>query len=84
MTVKVLCKSSVSRDLKTIGPSDIERVLRQINEILGENPKSGEPLRGEFGGLLKFRVGDYRVIYALVGQDVVVLRIRHRSKVYEK
>ena len=48
----------------------------------GGNPKSGDPRHGEFEGLFKFRVGDYRVIYALTGEDVLVLRIRRRSKAY--
>jgi len=79
---KVLYKSSVSHDLKKIDPHDRERILRQITAVLGGNPKGGEPLHGEFKGLLKLRIGDYRVVYALSGQDVIVLRIRHRGKVY--
>jgi mRNA-degrading endonuclease RelE of RelBE toxin-antitoxin system len=82
LTARVLYKSSVAHDLKKISPSDKQRVLRQIEEILGSNPRSGEPLHGEFEGLFKFRVGDYRAIYAFAGADVLVLRIRHRSKAY--
>ncbi|MDG6900960.1 MAG: type II toxin-antitoxin system RelE/ParE family toxin [Nitrososphaerota archaeon] len=82
MAGKILYKSSVSRDLKKIGPKDVERILRQIRNDLVENPRAGEPLHGEFAGLFKFRVGDYRAIYALAGQDVLVLRIRHRGKAY--
>lgn len=82
MTGRILYKSSVSRDLKKINPKDKERILRQIRTALGESPIDGEPLHGEFEGLFKLRVGDYRVIYALSGQDVLVLRIRHRGKAY--
>ena len=82
MTGKILYKSSVKHDLKLIGRNDRVRILHQIRTALAENPKSGEPLRGEFAGLYKLRVGDYRVVFALAGQDVLVLRIRHRSKAY--
>ena len=82
MTGKILYKSSVARDLKLIDSKDGERVLRQMTAILAEDPKGGEPLHGEFAGLYKLRVGDYRVVYALVGRDVLVLRIRHRGKAY--
>jgi mRNA interferase RelE/StbE len=75
-------KSSVSRDLKQIEPADRERVLGQIREVLGQNPRGGEPLHGEFEGLFKLRVGEYRVVYALVGDDVLVLRIKRRSSAY--
>lgn len=82
MTARILYKSSVAGDLKKIGPSDRQRILRQIEEVLGNDPRSGDPLHGEFEGLFKLRVGGYRVVYAQVGGDVLVLRIRHRSKAY--
>ena len=83
MTSKILYKSSVSRDLKKIAPRDVVRILSQIRTILGDNPQSGERLHGDFEGLLKLRIGEYRIVYALSGNDVVVLRIRHRSKAYD-
>ncbi len=58
-------------------------MLGEIRSILENNQRAGEALRGEFKGLFKLRIGDYRVIYTLIGADVLVLRIRHRSKVYE-
>lgn len=82
MTGKVLYKSSVARDLKKIDPKDKERILRQLEGALGTDSRRGEALHGEFDGLFKLRVGDYRVVYALAGQNVLVLRIRHRSKAY--
>ena len=82
MTGKILYKSSVGRDLKHIDSENKDRILREIRTLLSENPRVGEPLHGEFQGLYKLRIGDYRVIYALAAEDVLVLRIRHRSKAY--
>lgn len=82
MTARIFYKSSVSRDLKHVDSKNKERLLTQIRSALADNPRSGEPLRGEFEGMLKIRFGDYRVIYVIMGEDVLVLRIRHRSKVY--
>jgi mRNA interferase RelE/StbE len=73
----------VNRDLGKVSRDDVTRILRQIRDELGRNPGSGERLKGEFKGLYKFRVGEYRVIYTLSGDDVVVLRIRHRAKAYD-
>jgi len=83
LTVKVLYKTSVRRDLKKIDQKSVQRILRGIRNVLGKNPRSGEALHGEFAGLYKLRIGDYRIIYALLEQNVLVLRIRHRSKAYE-
>jgi len=83
LTARIVYKSSVGHDLRKVFPRDRTRILYRIEEILREDPRGGDPLHGEFEGLFKLRVGDYRVIYALLGQDVLVLRIRHRSKAYE-
>ena len=83
LVARVLYKSSVSHDLKKIQPADKERIIRRIEETLQEDPTGGEPLHGEFEGLFKLRIGDYRVVFALLGRDVLVLRIRHRSKAYD-
>jgi mRNA interferase RelE/StbE len=79
---RILYKSSVRHDLKQIDPKNAKRVLGEIRAVLGENPRNGEALHGEFEGLYKLRVGDYRVIYALIEEGALVLRIRHRSKAY--
>jgi mRNA interferase RelE/StbE len=82
LTVKIFYKASVRRDLRKINPKNVGWILREIRDLLA-NPRSGEALHGEFAGLYKLRIGDYRVIYALLEDGVLVLRIRHRSKAYE-
>ena len=83
MAGRILYKSSVSRDRKKIDRRSAERILREIRTTLVDNPRVGEALIGEFKGLFKLRIGDYRVIYTLVEGDVLVLRIGHRRRVYQ-
>jgi mRNA interferase RelE/StbE len=59
------------------------RILATIEEELVQHPASHPVLKGRFAGLRKLRIGDYRVIYAILGDDVVILRIGHRGKVYK-
>ncbi len=73
----------MKRDLRKVRQDDVARILRQIRDELGRSPRGGEPLQGEFKGLFKLRVGEYRVVYAMSGDDLVVLRIRHRAKTYD-
>lgn len=82
MAVRLLFKSSVRHDLKQLEKPASERLLRELRDILTRNPTTGEPLHGEFRGLYKLRIGDYRVIYTRSGDTFLVLRIRHRSKAY--
>lgn len=76
-------KSSVSRDLRHVDPKRAARILSKIMEVLDQNPDAGEPLSGEFKGLYKLRIGEYRVIYAKIDGTFLILRIRHRRKAYE-
>ena len=82
MAYSISYKSSVAKDLKKLSKAEARRVLDQIDKDLTKNPKKYPVLKGEFAGLHKYRVGDYRVVYAVVERDVVILRIGHRKDVY--
>jgi len=43
----------------------------------------GEPLRKTLKGYWKLRVGDYRVVFKISSNEVLILGIIHRKKVYE-
>ncbi len=57
--------------------------MDSIERELIKKPDSNPMLKGQFAGLRKYRVGDYRVIYALVGAEILVLRIGNRKNVYK-
>jgi mRNA interferase RelE/StbE len=78
----VVYKASVAGDLKRIDKTRARKLLTKLEEALGKNQNAGELLKGEFHGLFKFRVGDYRVIYAKTNEGVLVLRIAHRKEAY--
>lgn len=61
---------------------EARRILERIEEDLIKQPESNPVLKGQFAGLRKYRVGDYRVIYALLGSDILILRIGNRKDAY--
>ena len=77
MPVRIDYKASVEKDLKKIGMPHSIRVMNKLETILSKDPNKGEPLKGKYKGMLKLRVGDYRVIYSKTKTGVLVLRIRH-------
>lgn len=82
MPYRVTFKKSVSRDLRRLGMTETHRVLGALASKLPEEADGCPELRGKFAGLRKFRVGDYRVIFAIIGDSVIVTRIGHRRDVY--
>ena len=84
MAYNVVYKKSVHRDLKRLSKPEAKRILDLIDTELIRKPESNPVLKGKFAGLRKYRIGDYRVIYALIGSDVLILRIGDRKDVYKK
>ena len=84
-TYSVRIKRSATRDLAQIARPDRERIVDAIDR-LGEHPYSGYPLKGGLRGLRRSRVGDYRVVYELLDDELVVLvvRVAHRREVYRR
>jgi mRNA interferase RelE/StbE len=79
---KIEYKASVDRDLRRLDRQIASRVIGRAEEALSADDLRPIPLSGPFEGLYKLRVGDYRVIYALVAEGVIVVRIAHRREVY--
>jgi addiction module RelE/StbE family toxin len=83
LNYKIAFKKSVSRDLKKIDKDQVKRILNKIEAELPKKAETLPTLTGKFSGLRKFRVGDFRVIFSIIGDTALVLRIRHRKEVYK-
>lgn len=83
MAYSIVYKKSVQRDIKKLSKPEAKRILDHIERELIKQPESNPVLKGQFTGLRKYRVGDYRVIYALLGLDILILRIGNRKDVYK-
>lgn len=85
MSYRIELRPAAVRALRRIDPKDRERI-RGVISLLGENPRppGAKALKGRVG--LRVRVGDYRIIYA-VDDDVllvVVITLGHRRDVYDR
>lgn len=83
MVYNVKYKSSVKKDLKRISKQEIKKILDKIESELTKNPLLFPSLTGEFKGLRKLRVGNFRVIYTILGDEVLILKIGDRKDVYK-
>ncbi len=72
-------------DLKKLDKSVSRRIINKVKNHLIKNPKKlGKPLKGQFKGLLRYRVGDYRVIFILdyETKKLIILAVNHRKNIY--
>ena len=84
MAVRIDYKASVARDLRKLDEPTALRLLQRLEQALTSEGDRGGPLSGEFAGLYRLRVGDYRVIYVRTDEGYLVLRIAHRREVYRQ
>jgi len=73
------------KDLPDIPKNMKERIKKAIEQRLMTEPvKYGVPLKRSLQGYRKLRVGDYRVIYRIDKENIIILKIGNRKKVYNK
>ena len=71
----------VKEDLECVGSSSARRIMRTIDVKLTKAPMQfGAPLSGKLSAFRKLRIGDYRVVYQVRDQQVMVfvLTVGHR------
>jgi mRNA interferase RelE/StbE len=75
------------KDLAGLDSSVGKRIVKRIS-WLAENLAElrPEPLAGDLAGLYKLRVGDFRVLYEIVGKEelIVIHYIGHRRQIYKR
>ena len=82
MSYKIAFKKTVARDLKKIDKNIADKILQKIEQELPDKADTFPALKGKFAGLRKFRVGNYRVVYSIIDDTAIILRIGHRREVY--
>jgi mRNA-degrading endonuclease RelE of RelBE toxin-antitoxin system len=85
MSVAVLLAKDAQEDYDGL-PATIQVRVNAVIERLRQwpNVSGAKPLRGVWAGHFRIRTGDWRVIVRPVSPVLVVVRIKHRSEVYEE
>jgi mRNA interferase RelE/StbE len=85
MAYRLLYLPGAEKDIQELPGSVIVRVRRGL-ERLAENPRLGKPLHGELVPFWSYRVGDYRVVYEIKDEELIVLVVTlgHRREIYEQ
>jgi len=72
-------------DIESLDKKERKIIVKAIEACLSNQPERyGRPLRGSLKGYWKLRVGDIRVVFKIMRNEVYILGIIHRKLVYEK
>ena len=85
VSYSIRIRGSAQRELAQLQRDIRERIIDAI-DALREQPLSGSPLKGGLRGLRRQRVGDYRILYELLDDELVILvvRVAHRRESYRR
>ena len=83
MAYNITFKKSVFKELKKINHADANRIMNKLASELSQKADNFPELQGDFAGLRKYRVGNYRIVYSIIHNTVLILRIRHRKDAYK-
>ncbi|BAZ82672.1 type II toxin-antitoxin system RelE/ParE family toxin [Sphaerospermopsis kisseleviana CS-549] len=82
MQYQIEFKPKAIKDLQKISVNDRERIINKI-EAMQEDLQGDVKHLTNFTPEYRLRVGDYRVLFELEEQTIIVYRVKHRSKAYE-
>ncbi len=86
MNFKLIYHADVKKvDLPKIDMKNRSMIKKAIEERLATHPEVfGKPLQRTLKGYWKLRVGEYRVVFKILKNDILVLGIIHRKDVYQR
>lgn len=84
MTYRLVYTHRAARDINALDPPVKQRIGKTLLRYEQDPLKYAEVLKQSELGTYRFRIGDYRVIFDLDQDEIVVLRVGHRREIYRR
>ena len=83
MAYSLLYTRTAFKDIQKLDSVAKKRIKKKLEE-LSKNPISlSKKLRNSSIGTYRYRVGNYRIVFDVDRQNIVILRIGHRKEIYK-
>lgn len=63
-------------------PKEIQGKTEEAIWAIEQNPYTGKKLSGALEGHYSWRLGHYRILYTVQGQNIFAETVKHRKEVY--
>ncbi len=80
---KIVLTQRAVKDLENIDERMQNRIAVKLKEYAKEPHRYTRKLISPKIGTYRFRIGDYRVIFDIDHENIVILRIGHRKSIYK-
>jgi mRNA-degrading endonuclease RelE of RelBE toxin-antitoxin system len=82
---KVITSSEALKQLDSLPPEIVARMVKPYERLENWPKISGaKPLAGSLAGHWRLRTGDYRLQFRIEGVTVIVEKVGHRDRFYER
>ena len=84
MAYKLVYTKTAFKDIRKLDNLARKRIKIKL-ETLAKNPKSSaKKLTNSSIGQYRYRIGNYRVVFDIDKENIVILRVGHRREIYKK
>ncbi|MEK6757826.1 MAG: type II toxin-antitoxin system RelE/ParE family toxin [Nanoarchaeota archaeon] len=83
MPFKIIWDEKAHDSLNKLEPSVSRRIVKKVEE-LSDNPFSKDIKRLKDYEYFRLRVGDYRIIFSIEKETIIILKVGHRKNIYNK
>ncbi len=80
---KIVFTKRALRDLKKLDSNIKKRIGEKLQQYAAAPFNYARKLKHLELGSYKFRIGDYRIIFDIDGDKIVILRLGHRNEIYK-
>ena len=84
MKYNLVYTNRAAKDIQKFPLEIKKRIGKALLRYQQEPLRYSETLRNPNLGTYRFRIGDYRVIFDIEDNEIVVLRVGHRRDIYKK
>jgi mRNA interferase RelE/StbE len=82
MRYRIVFTRKAVRDISGLEPQVKDRIKETLEKYRRDPLSYARKMVARSLGTYRFRIGDYRVIFDLEDDDIVILRIGHRREIY--
>ena len=84
MSYRIRLDASVDRKLEKLPLNDKQAIVRRIARLAEDPYFQARKVRGSREGGFRVRQGDFRIVYKVVDQEVIVYDLDPRDKIYKR